>query len=93
MCDTIAIVGGPELETPREFLEWFGYEPLPYGDVDPMTYPCFCGSDIDPTLRAHDVAFLYDGMGYVVGDVDYLRKRIEQHPDRYWSSKSYLPKK
>lgn len=93
MCDRIDIVSGPTIETPEQFLEWFGYEPFPSSAKQvgsPMTYPCLCGSDVDATLRAHGIAYLNDGAGYLVGDTAFLRQRLTEYPDRY-TLKSYVP--
>ena len=89
MCDTVDIVNGPQISTPQEFKEWFDIEPLPGSDAQistSMSYPCLCGSNVDLTLQGLGMAYLYDGMGYIVGDVEYLKKRVDK-----FTVRSYFP--
>lgn len=77
MCDTISVVAGPVLETPDEFVEWFEVDLIPYGTGQaspPGDYPCFCGSDLDVTLKTAGISYIYDGMGYIVGTNEELKQ-------------------
>jgi hypothetical protein len=62
MCQTIVINNGEhELETPREFIEFFGFEPLLNKHYKSLNInSCFCQCDLESTFKANNITFEKD---------------------------------
>ena len=72
MCHIIVInKGEKEIETPRQFLEHFGFEGIKesyYKDVD--IDACLCQIDIEKTFKQHEIKYKVDCMEYYVGKLN-----------------------
>ncbi len=80
MCNIIVINRGEkEIETPRQFKEHFGFEPIRceyFQTVEPDA--CLCQIDIATSLKNGDIPFKKDLGDFFVGQLD----QVEGDEDR-----------
>jgi len=74
MCRKVIINRGElEIETPRQFLEYFGFEAPKqeyYSSIDLDC--CLCQVDIEQALTEHNIQFEMDIGDYYVGQLDFF---------------------
>lgn len=75
MCNIIVInKGEKEIGTPREFLEYFGYEAEKEDYHDKIELDCcLCQVDLDATFIKHNVPYLVDCGDYFIGDLTNIK--------------------
>lgn len=69
MCQVVYTQSGKEIETPREFKEFFGFEAdmdKHYKTVDPDS--CLCQCDLDLTFKNHNIPYIIEAGDYCVND-------------------------
>lgn len=72
MCGIIVINRGEkEIETPRQFLEHFGFEAPKEEYYDSVHLDCcLCQVDVEKGLTEHNIPFKFDLGDYYVGELD-----------------------
>lgn len=76
MCYIIVInKGEKEITTPRQFTQYFGYEPQYWEETEEIDIDsCLCQVDIEKTLTDKGVLFKMDLGDYYIGMLDEIKE-------------------